>query len=168
MPRPCALLLMTLLASPAPAETVWLRGRGNHVWIEVDGRVQEPQKNRKGFTRVSSPSPAMLRNRVRPSTERRRHGPVVVHLDAPAWSQPSSGYDDGYDHRPPRYRHRGYFRHSRSVHRSHHGYGRHRHGLHHGQRRGGHVRDGRPARVGRPFVARRGARVVRGGVHRRR
>lgn len=51
-------LALALLPPGVAAETLWLRGRGPDVWIERDGQIQEPQRNRKGFTRVASPRPS--------------------------------------------------------------------------------------------------------------
>ena len=49
------LVLLVLAASVASAETIWLRGRGDDVWIERDAEMREPRDDRKGFTRVSTP-----------------------------------------------------------------------------------------------------------------
>jgi hypothetical protein len=147
------LLLAPLLASPAAAESVWLRGRGSDVWIEVDGRVREPRPDRKGFTRVSSPSPVILRNRVRRAAPAPRPARVVVELGAPEWSGPS--YSGEVHHYVPRYRSHRPYRHARYGHRGRHGHGRHRIGHHRGPRRDSHLRGGGHRRGGH----------VRGGGH---
>lgn len=160
------LLLAPLLAPAAAAESVWLRGRGSDVWIEVDGRVREPRPDRKGFTRVSSPSPVILRNRVRRTAPAPRPAGVVVELGVPDGSGPWY-HDDGVDFYVPRYRSHRHHRHARYAHRGRHGHARHRIGHPRGPRRGGHVRGAGHRRGGHV----RGAGPRRGwggGAHRRR
>jgi hypothetical protein len=143
-----ALVALLLLASAASAETVWLRGRGSQVWIEVDGRVREPQSNRKGFTRVSSPSPVVLRSRVRRAAPPPRRSEVVVHLGPPDWlAPPHHVHDAGH----PVYTHhhqRGHARHARYGRRGHSRYGRHHVGHQSGRHAMGRPRLGRQRRRG--------------------
>jgi hypothetical protein len=97
------LLLLLLAISAASAEEIWLRGRGDRVWIEKDGQIQAPKKNRKGFTRISTPTPAPVRTDPSPRIPRSIE-PVIV-LDAPDF-HPS--YSDRYRDsrwRPSRARH---------------------------------------------------------------
>lgn len=59
MTRAAAPLLVLLLfaGSAAAEETIWLRGRGEDVWIERDGEEREPRDAYKSVTIVSSPAP---------------------------------------------------------------------------------------------------------------
>jgi hypothetical protein len=136
-------LLGGVLAAPAaPAETIWLRGRGADVWIERDGRVQEPQKDRKGFTRVATPRPRRPRVAATPPVHRpHSHGGGVVIGPAyrsDGWRPYEPAVRRTYRHsvhpkRHGRHAHRGHARlhhgrphHAKShvgPHRSHHVYG---------------------------------------------
>ena len=170
MIRLASMLLLLLVGSAVSAETIWLRGRGADVWIERDGRVQEPQENRKGFTRVATPPrPLVYRGRPAERRETRRSsavvevGPDCRHLGA---YPPDDVYphSHGYAHYP-RYRyghHRDGDHRYGQYHRSgSHGYERHRSG-----------RDGRGhsqvRHGGRSSGGQRGGGFVqRGGAYRR-
>jgi len=73
---PLAFLL--LAATSAPAETVWLRGRGDDVWIERDGEAREPRDDRKGLTHVEEPAPPPPAQRSEPGAWRPGWGPAPL------------------------------------------------------------------------------------------
>jgi len=123
--RLAPLLLLSLLASAASAETLWLRGRGKDVWIEKDGRYQPPKEDRKGLTLLSAPIRAAEPREPEPRRPRweSRRDPAVVVLGAP-YVGPRS-----YFHRAPAYRwHRPYADGPRYDRGHRRGYGGHRHG----------------------------------------
>lgn len=113
MLRLAPLVLLALLASAASAESVWLRGRGDDVWIERDGAVasrtqdaaaaseQAPDAEdvRPGVTRVvTSADPAIARSyrsreARREAYERRFEEPphTVVYL-RPSYPDPPYVY----------------------------------------------------------------------------
>ena len=161
------LLVFMLVAPPAFAETIWLRGRGKDVWIEKDGEIQAPKKNRKGFTRVETPRVrAVYRDPARQApNDPSRTSTVVIG----AAREPYRVYHDDY---PYWRRHRQYGRHHRYANR--HDYGRHRDGLsrasRHARHRGQGVRSGGKvrghAKVGhgrRSSGGSRGGHAQRGG-----
>jgi hypothetical protein len=140
------LLGLSVAAAGVSAETVWLRGRGADVWIEKDGQVQEPRKNRKGFTRVVTPSRRVANpgpsRAVRASAT--RHEVVEIGPAVP----PHRVWSGGYPYRYGRHRHRGY--------------APHRYGYSHSRHRGHHVGRYRDGRVGRHRSY--GGRVRSGGA----
>jgi hypothetical protein len=141
------LVLLVLAASVASAETIWLRGRGDDVWIERDGEMREPRDDRKGFTRVSTPvRPAAARAGAREWRGGWNGGPPIapVPLIAPVApipdyvSYPAHGCDApcgyGLGLLDPAYHHRYRFddrRHRLRDHRHDHlRFGDHRHHRH--------------------------------------
>jgi hypothetical protein len=156
--RLLAASLLLALCIPAFAsaeeETVWLRGRGDDVWIERDGSARESREGGKaGFTRVvSSPLPEVRARDGEPADPRPRVAVIVV--GEPGWVDTTPPYPPAHAYTPHVY----YPRHSFRLHPDRRPY-RHVHGLpfrghpafhgghagHRGAHRPGYRIDARPA-----------------------
>lgn len=185
------LLTLALLPAAGAAETIWLRGSGDKVWIERSD--DPPREARKGLTRIESPPAPVVRSG--PATDASPSDGLTgaVVLGDPHWSR---GGDYEHDYSPRYYypaygyRHYGYPHHSVRHYRSyrytprygyryrypryrsyydydHYRYGRHRARDHHGGRHHGHAighSGGGDRSINAPS---RGGHVVRGGAYRR-
>ncbi|MGH0030200.1 MAG: hypothetical protein ACQGVC_10445 [Myxococcota bacterium] len=197
--RPTLVLTGLLLLAEGMAtaeETIWLRGRGDRVWIERDGVPQPPAENAKGFSRVATSSMPGVYAARRPSaavdavaaTATAPPPSTTVVLGEPEWRRSyfsANSYGYGYYH--PRYRtwrYRNYYRDrhygrhryytdrhyaARRYHSNrHYDHGRYRADRHYAERRY-HDYGSRGSRYGGSAVnaPARGGYIQRGGAYRR-
>ena len=74
-----ALLLSVTLAAPALADGVWLKGRGDQVWVEQIAANAPERDNRHGFTRVARTKRPVVYVDAEPvGWHRGDHSPTVV------------------------------------------------------------------------------------------
>ncbi len=105
------LISLVMLASTASAGTLWLRGQGDDVWMEKDGRYVPSREDRKGLTVLGKPIRAAKPTPPEPRDYRLRDYRYETHLvvyGSPYRYYPSyfHGYPSHRWHKPYLYGHR--------------------------------------------------------------
>ena len=85
------LLFLLLPGVGAAEETIWLRGRGDDVWIERHGEARESRdEERKGLTRVAtSPLPGVRAESE--ASDAQARGVAILVLGGDGWGTPPYG-----------------------------------------------------------------------------